>query len=78
LTEYIDELFNLISGESSNDNMDFTRYPITNKYENHFYVDRLDNVEIDLENFTKRFEKIKEALDERASYFFYQELNREW
>lgn len=78
LTEYIDELFDLISVTEKKDNMDFSRYPLTNKYENHFYIDRLDNVKIDLENFVDRFERIKESLDERASYFFYQELKGEW
>ncbi len=78
LTEYIDELFALITVTGKKENMDFSRYPLTNKYENHFYIDRLDNVKIDLENFVERFEKIKEALDERASYFFYQELKGEW
>ncbi len=78
LIEYIEELFDLISVTGKKDNMDFSRYPMTNKYENHFYIDRLDNVKIDLENFVERFEKIKESLDERASYFFYQELKGEW
>ena len=58
--------------------MDFSRYPITNDYENHFYIDRLDNVKIDLEKLVLRLEKIKQVLDERASYFFYQELKGEW
>ncbi len=78
LAEYIDELFSLIFGDGEKDNMDFSRYPITNKYENHFYVDSLDNVKIDLENFVERFEQIMEVLDERTSYFFYEELKGEW
>jgi len=78
LTEYIDELFTLTSITEKKENMDFSRYPLTNKYENHFYIDRLDNVKIDLENFVERFERIKETLDESASYFFYQELKGEW
>lgn len=78
LADYIDELFSMISGYGTGDNMDFSRYPITDKYDNHFYVDRLDNVEVDLENFIERFECIKEALCERVSYFFYQEYKGEW
>jgi hypothetical protein len=78
LFKYIDELFSLIAPVGNKDNMDFSRYPITNKYENHFYVECLDNIEIDLENFVLQFEQIKESLDERASYFFYQELKGEW
>jgi hypothetical protein len=78
LQEYISELFNLISGYGKGDNMDFSRYPITDKYENHFYIDRLDNVEIDIEKLKIRLTNIKESLDERASYFFYQELKGDW
>lgn len=78
LEKYICELFNLISGYGKGDNMDFARYPITNKYENHFYIDKLDNIEIDLENLKDQLIQIKESLDERASYFFYQELKGEW
>jgi hypothetical protein len=78
LIEYTEELFSLISGYGKGDNMDFSRYPITDKYENHFYIDRLDNVEIDIVNLKERLINIKDALDERASYFFYQELNGEW
>jgi hypothetical protein len=58
--------------------MDFSRYPFDEKYSNHFYVDKIGNIEVDLENFVLRFEKILETLDERVSYFFYQELNQEW
>lgn len=78
LKEYISELCGLISGYGKGDNMDFTRYPITNKYENHFYIDKLDNVEIDLENLKDQLIQIKKSLDERVSYFFYQELSGEW
>jgi len=78
LKDYIDEHFSLISDDSNKVNMDFSRYPITNDYENHFYIDRLDNVKIDLEKLVLRLEKIKQVLDERASYFFYQELKGEW
>lgn len=78
LEKYILELFDLISGYGKGDNMDFTRYPITNKYENHFYVDRLDNIVVDLEILNEQIIKINTALEERAAYFFYQELNEEW
>lgn len=78
LEKYIEELFTLISGYGKGDNMDFSRYPINDKYENHFYIDQLNNIEIDLENLEIKLTQIKDALDERASYFFYQELNGEW
>jgi hypothetical protein len=78
LIRYIDELYSYLEGDSSNSKMDFSRYPITSKYEDHFYVNYKGNVVIDLENFVTRFEQIREALDERVSYFFHQELNGDW
>jgi hypothetical protein len=78
LQNYIDELFAKIQATLQKDKMDFSRYPFDEKYSNHFYVDEIGNIEVDLENFVLRFEKILETLDERVSYFFYQELNQEW
>jgi len=78
LQKYISELFAKIQATSQKDKMDFSRYPFDEKYSNHFYVDEIGNIEVDLENFVLRFEKILESLDERVSYFFYQELNQEW
>ena len=78
LQNYIDELFAKIQATPQKDKMDFSRYPFDEKYSNHFYVDKIGNIEVDLENFVLRFEKILETLDERVSYFFYQELNQEW
>ncbi|MDP3461945.1 MAG: hypothetical protein Q8S18_04050 [Bacteroidales bacterium] len=77
LAEYINELFTLIATDKKKDNMDFSRYPISNNFENHFYVDSIDNVKIDLENFVERFKRILEVLDETTSYFFYEELKGE-
>jgi hypothetical protein len=78
LQNYISELFTKIQATPQKDKMDFSRYPFDEKYSNHFYVDEIGNIEVDLENFVLRFEKILETLDERVSYFFYQELNQEW
>lgn len=78
LQNYIDELFAKIQATPQKDKMDFSRYPFDEKYSNHFYVDEIGNIEVDLENFVLRFEKILETLDERVSYFIYQELNQEW
>jgi len=77
LQEYIEELFGIIQTTPKQDKMDFSRYPMGENYDNHFYIDEIGNVEIDIENFVVRFEKIKYSLDERASYFFYHELNQE-
>ena len=79
LQNYINELFDIIQATpEKKDKMDFSRYPFDQKYSNHFYVDEIGNIEVDLENFVLRFEKILDTLDEIVSYFFYQELNQEW
>lgn len=79
LKEYIDELFKLLSENGSmNRNMEFSRFPMNKDYKNHFYIEHLDNIEIDLENLKERLIDIQESLDERASYFFYQELLEEY
>lgn len=74
LIEYISELFTLIESESKKDKMDFSRYPISSKGENHFYVEEIRNVVVDLPNFIERFKSIHEALEERSDYFYHQEL----
>jgi hypothetical protein len=78
LEEYIDELLGLIKPTPKDDKMDFSRYPISEKHVNHFYVDELNNVTVDLENFVSRFEKINEALIDITSYYYYQELLQDW
>lgn len=76
LENYLDELHVKIEATSKNDKMDFSRYPISNANENHFYVDRMGNVEVDLENFIKRFEIINDKLSQVAE-LFYDELDDE-
>ena len=78
LKAYVDELFTKINATPKNDKMDFSRYPFSDKYENHFYVDEIGNVEIDLENFVARFKTIHENLENLSSFLFYQELNHDW
>jgi hypothetical protein len=78
LENYINELFEKVEATPKDDKMDFSRYPISNDYDNHFYVNVIGNVEIDLENFVLRFEIIKENLDIMTSFLFYQELNQDW
>jgi hypothetical protein len=70
LDSYINELFEKIKATSKDDRMDFSRYPFSNKYENHFYVDGIGNVEVDLENFVKRFEIINEKLESISDHFY--------
>ncbi|HET6245386.1 MAG: hypothetical protein H0V01_13895 [Bacteroidetes bacterium] len=77
LSEYITELTEKIKSTEKKDRMDFSRYPFSNKYENHFYVDEIGNVEIDLENFILRFNIIREKLEYITEHFYYDELNQE-
>lgn len=70
LESYLKELVVKIKATSKKDKMDFSRYPINNSYENHFYVDGMDNVEVDLENFVKRFEEISDKLGSVAEQLY--------
>lgn len=78
LKNYIDELFDTVQATDKKDKMDFSRYPFDTKYENHFYVRELVNVEIDLENFITRFGEILDSLETLTDFIFHQELNQEW
>jgi hypothetical protein len=70
LESYLEELTIRIEATSKKDKMDFSRYPVSTDYENHFYVDRFGNVEVDLENFVRRFEVISDKLGQLAEYFY--------
>jgi len=74
LQSYISELYEKINTDGKSDNIDFSRYPITKKMKNHFYVAEKENVEIDLVHLLNVTEKILESLDDRVSYFFYDKL----
>ena len=51
-------------------NIDFSRYPMNNHNEYHFYLKTYDNVVVDLENFISVFEKIRENLNLLANYYY--------
>ena len=74
LKRYIDELFQKIQATPQDDKMDFSRYPISVKYESHFYVDEVGNVEVDLENLVFQFNEIRSRLDYLANFLYYNEL----
>jgi len=78
LRAYLIELFEKVESDPKDDKMDFSRYPLSDEYDNHFYVNSLSNVEIDLENFLSRIEIIKERLQMITDFLFYQELNQDW
>ncbi len=73
LEAYLDELFKIIMNEDINKayyNIDFSRYPMNNHNEYHFYLKTYDNVVVDLENFISVFEKIRENLNLLANYYY--------
>ena len=70
--KYIDEIFNVIKNEDINNayhNIDFSRYPINNRWENHFYIKSFDNVTVDLENLYMIVEDIKQCLNRLLGYY---------
>lgn len=75
LSSYINELFQKIKATPEKDKMDFARYPFDKKDENHFYINEVGNVEIDLENFIIRFENIRQSLENLSDAIYYNELN---
>jgi len=77
LRKYIEELFAKIGDNSSGkfkDNMDFARYPFSQKHINHFYIDEFDNVVIDLENIIERFREIGDNLYNISTHYLYDRL----
>lgn len=74
LEAYLNELTDLLKkGNDKNNayhNIDFSRYPVNNRNEYHFYVKQYDNVVIDLENFVTTFENISDCLESLASYYY--------
>ncbi|WP_152542449.1 hypothetical protein [Pedobacter sp. V48] len=74
LLNYLEELFEKTKGTDKKDNMDFSRYPFNTSYENHFYVEKFGNTEVDLENFVVRFEEISVVLDNIASFLYEHEI----
>lgn len=71
---YLDELSKTI-GETKDVNtayynIDFSRYPLNNRSKNHFYLNKFDNVAIDLENFVEIFSDIHDCLERLATYYY--------
>ena len=74
LQSYISELYEKINTDGKSDNIDFSRYPITTKFKNQFYVAKKENVEIDLVHLLTVTKKILDSLDDRVGYFYYYKL----
>lgn len=81
LEKYLDEVYEKICKNDSIDfafhNIDFTRYPLNNRNEEHFYVTELDNVVIDLEYILLVATKVGECL-ERLSEYYYGLVLEKW
>lgn len=72
LGKYIEEIKPIIESKDKNknkNNIDFSRYPMNNDLEKHFYVEEFDNVVVDLENFIIRFKEIFKNLDNIAGFY---------
>lgn len=71
---YLAELSEIIKKDNNINqayhNIDFSRYPINNRKEYHFYLNRYDNVVVDLENFITVFEDIHKCLSSLADYYY--------
>ena len=74
LKMYIDELYDkLMMTNQKGDpisNMDFSRYPFSKDYQEHFYVKETENVVVDLDNFVERFTEIGDNLDTLSGFFY--------
>ncbi|SFH25450.1 hypothetical protein [Pontibacter chinhatensis] len=75
LSDYINELSEKIESTDKADKMDFSRYPFSNRYENHFYVGEIGNVEVDLENLIDRLSAIKSVLESVIEEYYHYRLN---
>ena len=74
LMQYIDELYEKLDMTDQNGkhifNMDFSRYPFSTNYQEHFYVKEYDNVVVDLENFMERMSEVTGNLNTLSEFFY--------
>jgi len=73
LEKYLNEIYRSIMTDDFNNayhNIDFSRYPTNNKFENHFYVKQHDNVVIDLENLIEWCAALKGCLSSLAETYY--------
>jgi len=71
LEEYISDLHNKVKSTPQDDKMDFSRYPFSKKYENHFYSENFKNVEVDLEKLRDLIELIQTKLTSWMDHLTY-------
>lgn len=73
LEMYLAELSTTIMDNDINNayhNIDFSRYPLNNHNEYHFYLKTYENVVVDLENFIIVFRDINDCLSRLADYYY--------
>lgn len=73
LEAYLDEISRKIMKDDINKayhNIDFSRYPMNNHNEYHFYLQTYENVVVDLENFIVVFEDIRKCLNSLSNYYY--------
>lgn len=73
LEAYLEELSITIMKDDINNayhNIDFSRYPLNNHNEYHFYLKKYDNVVVDLENFIVVFRDINNCLSRLAGFYY--------
>lgn len=70
---YLNELANYLKKDNINDyhhNIDFSRYPVNNRDEYHFFVNQFDNVTVDLEVIKKFATQINGDLKCLTDYYY--------
>lgn len=70
---YLDELYKDIMVGDINKahlNIDFSRYPMNHRDENHFYIKNHTNVVVDLDNFILVFKDINDCLSRLAGFYY--------
>lgn len=74
LEQYLNEMANTICKNQYNNkelenSIFFSRYPFDKKYDNYFYIDKIDNVNVDLENLLEICLNIKNGLSVISEYY---------
>lgn len=78
MINYIDEIYHNMGAIGGTIDMSYSRYPFDRDFNSFFYVEALGNIVIDIEKLDVVISEIKDGLEERATYFYDQELNQEW
>ena len=80
LESFLNEIYRNIMTDDFNKafyNIDFSRYPINNREQNHFYINQFNNVTVDLENLETACEDIRDCLS-RLAETYYDLVMQKW